>query len=79
VGGLWWDLGRIPYVRETFAHLGYPLYFATILGMAKGLAMVALLTPRFPRLKEWAYACVFFVYAGAAASHLRWAIPRARC
>jgi DoxX-like protein len=51
VGGLWWDLGRIPYVRETFAHLGYPLYFATIMGVAKGLAAVALLIPRFPRLK----------------------------
>jgi uncharacterized membrane protein YphA (DoxX/SURF4 family) len=69
VGGLWWDLGRIPYVRETFAHLGYPLYFATIMGVAKGLAAVALLIPRFPRLKEWAYAGVVFVYAGAAASH----------
>jgi hypothetical protein len=70
VGGLWWDLGRIPYVRETLAHLGYPLYFATIMGVAKGLAVVTLLVPRFPRLKEWAYAGVFFVYVGAAASHL---------
>jgi uncharacterized membrane protein YphA (DoxX/SURF4 family) len=72
VGGLWWDLMRIPYVRETLAHLGYPLYFATIMGVAKGLAVVALLVPRFPRLKEWAYAGVFFVYIGAAASH--WAV-----
>jgi uncharacterized membrane protein YphA (DoxX/SURF4 family) len=69
VGGLWWDLMRIPYVRETLAHLGYPIYFATIMGVAKGLAVVALLVPRFPRLKEWAYAGVFFVYVGAAASH----------
>jgi uncharacterized membrane protein YphA (DoxX/SURF4 family) len=61
--------GTHPYVRETFAHLGYPLYFAPIMGVAKGLAVVALLVPRFPRLKEWAYAGVFFVYAGAAASH----------
>jgi hypothetical protein len=69
VGGLWWDLGRTPYVRETLAHLGYPLYFATVMGVAKGLAVAALLVPRLPRLKEWAYAGVFFVYAGAAASH----------
>jgi uncharacterized membrane protein YphA (DoxX/SURF4 family) len=48
------------------------------MGVAKGLAVVALLIPCFPRLKEWAYAGVFFVYAGAAASAWRWAIPRAR-
>jgi hypothetical protein len=52
------------------ARLGFPVYLATILGIAKILALVALLAPGFPRLKEWAYASLFFVYAGAAASHL---------
>ena len=67
--GAEWDLARISYVREVFAHLGYPLYLLTILGIAKVLAVIGLVVPRFRRVKEWAYAGVFFVYAGAACSH----------
>jgi uncharacterized membrane protein YphA (DoxX/SURF4 family) len=67
--GAEWDLARIPFVREIFAHLGYPLYLLTILGIAKLLAVIGLVTPRARRVKEWAYAGLFFVYAGAACSH----------
>jgi hypothetical protein len=42
----------------------------TIHGVWYVLAGVALLAPRFPHLKEWAYAGLFFTYTGAAASHL---------
>jgi uncharacterized membrane protein YphA (DoxX/SURF4 family) len=55
-------------VAEVLAHLGYPVYLLTILGVWKLLGAIALLAPRFPRLKEWAYAGSFFVYAGAVAS-----------
>lgn len=55
-------------VAEVLAHLGYPVYLLTILGVWKLLGAIALLAPRFPRLKEWAYAGAFFVYAGAVAS-----------
>ncbi len=48
--------------------LGYPLYFFTILGSWKVLGAIAILVPRFPRLKEWAYAGIFFDLTGAAAS-----------
>jgi uncharacterized membrane protein YphA (DoxX/SURF4 family) len=48
--------------------LGYPLYFVTILGVWKVLGAIAILVPRFPRLKEWAYAGIFFDLTGAAAS-----------
>jgi hypothetical protein len=51
-------------------HLGYPAYFMTILGVWYVLAGVALLAPRFPRVKEWAYAGLIFNYKGAAASRL---------
>jgi hypothetical protein len=34
------------------------------------LGAAALLVPRLPRLKEWAYAGAVFNYTGAAASHL---------
>jgi hypothetical protein len=48
--------------------LGYPLYFFAILGFWKVLGALAVLAPRFPRLKEWAYAGIFFDLTGAVAS-----------
>lgn len=48
--------------------LGYPMYFFAILGLWKALGAVAILVPRFPRLKEWAYAGIIFDLTGAAAS-----------
>jgi uncharacterized membrane protein YphA (DoxX/SURF4 family) len=54
---------------EGMALLGYPPYFLTILGLWKVLGSIALLAPGFPRLKEWAYAGIFFNVTGAAASH----------
>ncbi|MBB5345212.1 DoxX family protein [Tunturibacter empetritectus] len=48
--------------------LGYPLYFFAILGFWKVLGAIAILVPRYPRLKEWAYAGIFFDLTGAAAS-----------
>ena len=51
-------------------HLGYPTYLLTILGIWKILGVVALLIPKFPRLKEWAYAGFFFAMSGAVFSHI---------
>ena len=68
--GALWDLLRIEYVRVALAHLGYPLYLLVILGAWRVPGALTLLVPRFPRLKEWAYAGAFFEYSGAAASHL---------
>jgi DoxX-like family len=48
--------------------LGYPMYFFAILGLWKVLGAIAILVPRFPRLKEWAYAGIIFDLTGAAAS-----------
>jgi hypothetical protein len=64
------DVLRIRPVIEGITHLGYPGYFCVILGVWKILGAVALLAPRFPRLKEWAYAGTVFDLTGAAASHL---------
>jgi uncharacterized membrane protein YphA (DoxX/SURF4 family) len=63
---------ELTHRRETvegMTHLGYPLYFTAILGFWKLLGGIALLVPRFPRLKEWAYAGAFFDFTGAVASH----------
>lgn len=51
-------------------HLGYPVYLLTILGIWKILGVVAVLIPKFPLLKEWAYAGFFFVMSGAIFSHI---------
>jgi uncharacterized membrane protein YphA (DoxX/SURF4 family) len=48
--------------------LGYPMYFFAIIGFWKVLGAIAILVPRFPRLKEWAYAGIFFDLTGAAIS-----------
>lgn len=54
---------------DGFVHvLGYPAYFVTVLGVWKVLGAITILLPRFPRLKEWAYAGIFFDLTGAAAS-----------
>ncbi len=55
-------------VVAVITHLGYPVYLLTILGGWKLLGAVALLVPRFPRLKEWAYAGTVFEMTGAALS-----------
>lgn len=49
--------------------LGYPLYFLTIIGVWKILGVVAILVPKFPLVKEWAYAGFFFAMSGAIFSH----------
>jgi len=55
---------------DMFTHLGYPGYFLTILGVWKILGVIAVLVPKFPILKEWAYAGFFFAMSGAVFSHL---------
>jgi hypothetical protein len=50
--------------------LGYPVYFIVLLGVWKVLGALAILAPRLPRLKEWAYAGIFFDLTGASVSHL---------
>ena len=55
---------------DGITHLGYPIYFLTILGIWKILGIVAVLVPKFPLVKEWAYAGFFFAMSGAIFSHM---------
>jgi len=41
--------------NEIVTSLGYPLYLLSILGVWKILGVIAILIPKFPLLKEWAY------------------------
>jgi uncharacterized membrane protein YphA (DoxX/SURF4 family) len=68
VGGVMGALRMEPFIG-VIKHLGYPAYFMTIIDVWYVCAGIALLLPRFPRLKEWAYAGLIFNYTGAAASH----------
>lgn len=56
--------------NEIVSALGYPLYLLSILGTWKILGVVAILIPKFPLVKEWAYAGFFFAMSGAFISHL---------
>jgi uncharacterized membrane protein len=58
------------YVEIVVDQLGYPMYFLPILGIWKILGVLAILIPKFPLIKEWAYAGFFFAMSGAAASHM---------
>ena len=51
-------------------HLGYPVYLLTLLGFWKMAGVIAVLVPRFPVVKEWAYAGFFFIMSGAVYSHI---------
>ena len=64
------QLLQIGGYREIFNSLGYPLYLMSILGFWKILGVVVILLPKFPLVKEWAYAGFFFAMSGATASHL---------
>src|SRR5260221_5477325 len=55
---------------DSITNLGYPVYILTILGVWKMLGVVAVLVPKFPLVKEWAYAGFFFVMTGAIFSHV---------
>jgi DoxX-like family len=70
VAGSVWNLQQIEWIRVQLNHLGYPLYYAYITGLWQIGGAAAIIAPRFPRLKEWAYAGAFFTWSGAVASHL---------
>ena len=80
VATLWLSLGMVSTgivqlikMKEEVSKmtlLGYPAYFLTIIGVWKILGVIGVLIPKFPLLKEWAYAGFFFVMTGAVFSHL---------
>ena len=60
---------------DGIVRLGYPPYLLTILGFWKILGGTAILLPRFPLLKEWAYAGIAFDLTGAAVSNAASGMP----
>jgi hypothetical protein len=68
-GGIFELLG-VKMTVDGIMKLGYPSYIIPALGLGKVLAILTILWPGLPRLKEWAYAGVFFNMAGAVVSHV---------
>ena len=58
-GGVMYLVGA-PAAVSGVMQLGFPRYFVTLLGVWKLLGGLAILVPGVPRLKEWAYAGMFF-------------------
>lgn len=68
IGGLQPSEDAIQLIHDN---LGYPVYFIPFISVAKLIGCVAILIPGFNRIKEWAYAGLFFdlvaaVYSGLA-------------
>ncbi|GAB3911222.1 hypothetical protein GCM10028803_52100 [Larkinella knui] len=59
------DIWVIPQAVEGFKQIGLPAYLIPFLGWAKLFGVIAILTPGFPRIKEWAYAGLIFDLLGA--------------
>ncbi len=70
ISGSAWNLLTIDWIEAQLDHLGYPDYFAYILGVCQFGAAVTITVPGFRLIKEWAYAGVFFLWSGAVVSHL---------
>ncbi len=62
------DILVVPDAITFMNHLGYPKYIIPFLGVAKLLGVIAILVPGYPRIKEWAYAGLFFDLIGATYS-----------
>jgi uncharacterized membrane protein YphA (DoxX/SURF4 family) len=58
-----------PHAVENFRHVGYPQQLRILLGIAKLAGAIALLVPRLPTLKEWAYAGFTFTWIAATVAH----------
>ena len=64
------ELAHRPETINGMKELGYPVYFVMIIGFWKLFGSLVLVAPGLPRVKEWAYAGIFFNMTGAAVSHL---------
>jgi hypothetical protein len=62
------EIMQTPDSKKFMQGIGYPDYINPFLGIMKILGIIAILVPGYPRLKEWAYAGLFFDLLGATYS-----------
>jgi len=70
-------LSHNPGLTDIFKTIGYPQYFMNILGTAKLLGAIALIQPKYLKLREWAYAGFTFTMIGAIWTHIASNVPGA--
>jgi len=63
--GSYLDISHAKDAVALIAHLGYPVYFTTFIGVVRLLGVLAILIPGYPKIKEWAYAGLVFDFSGA--------------
>jgi uncharacterized membrane protein len=71
----WMYLSKNEELMKGFTALGFPLFFVTLLGIAKLLGAIALIIPKENRVKEWAYAGFLFTFVGAIWTHVETSTP----
>ena len=54
-----------PAAHELFVHLQLPDYISVIVGVAKLLAVIGIWQTKWPTLREWTYAGLFYDFFGA--------------
>ena len=59
------DIFSVQIARDGFTKIGMPVYLLPFLGWAKFAGVLAIIMPGRHRLKEWAYAGLFFDLIGA--------------
>jgi hypothetical protein len=63
-------LSKNPQIVDGFKILGLPMYFLSFLGLAKLFGAIALVVPKYEKVKEWAYAGFAFTFIGAVWFHV---------
>ncbi|NRS89112.1 hypothetical protein HNQ02_002034 [Flavobacterium sp. 7E] len=58
------------YIKTEFVKLGYPTYIIYPYATAKLLGLIAIWSPKFNIIKEWAYAAFFFAVVLAFFAHI---------
>ena len=64
------DILMVSAAKVFMTHFGYPEYFIPFIGVAKLMGSIAILIPAFKKIKEWAYAGLFFDLVGATYSNV---------
>lgn len=54
------DIMVTPEAVTLITGMGYPKYFIPYIGIAKAIGSITILVPGLNRIKEWAYAGLFF-------------------
>lgn len=61
---------HVSLMMKALAHLGYPAYFADLLGAGKLIGLFVLVAPGLGKYKEWVYAGFGIAVVSACYSHL---------